>query len=115
MKSLIRDTLLGVSLCALSALATASTVDDQPPTRVVQYSDLDLTRMDGVISLYRRIRGAAREVCSPLAASDVAAETLARDCEEHALAGAVADVNAPLLTSYYLGRTGRPSPALARR
>jgi UrcA family protein len=115
MKSLIRGTLLGVSLCALGALATANAASDELPTRVVRYGDLDLTRMDGVITLYGRIREAARDVCSPPALSDRMAHAFTRNCEEHAIAGAVADVNTPLLTSYHLGRTGRPSPALARR
>jgi len=115
MKSLIRGTLLGVSVCALSALATANAASDETPTRLVHYGDLDLTRMDGVVSLYRRIRSAARDVCTPVVASDLSALAFARNCEEHAIAGAVADVNAPLLTSYYRGRTGRPSPALAQR
>ncbi|HKD53277.1 MAG TPA: UrcA family protein [Steroidobacteraceae bacterium] len=115
MTSLIRSTLLGVSLTALSALGTVNAASDQPPARVVRYGDLDLTRMEGVITLYRRIRGAARDVCSPLPASDLSAETFARNCEERAVAGAVADVNAPLLTSYYMGRTRALAPALARR
>jgi len=115
MTSLIRGTLLGLSLSALSALATANAASDQPPARVVRYGDLDLTRMDGVVTLYRRIRGAARDVCSPLPASDLSAQAFTRTCEEHAIAGAVADVNAPLLTSYYMGRTRAPAPALARR
>lgn len=115
MKTPIRGTLLCVSLCALGALATANAAGDDPPTRLVRYGDLDLTRMDGVISLYRRIRGAARDVCSPMAASDLVAQAFVRDCEEHAIASAVADVNAPLLTSYYMGRIGRASPALAQR
>ena len=115
MTSLIRSTLLGVSLSALSALATANAASDQPPAHVVRYSDLDLTRMDGVLTLYRRIRGAARDVCSPLPVSDLSAATFAHNCEEHAIAGAVADVNAPLLTSYYMGGTRAPAPTLARR
>ena len=115
MKSLIRGTLLGVSVCALSALATANAAGDQAPARIVRYGDLDLTRMDGVITLYRRIRTAARDVCSPLPTSDLIAEAFARNCEERAIADAVADVSAPLLTSYYIGRTGRPSSPLARR
>jgi UrcA family protein len=115
MKSLIRGALLGASLCALSALTTANAASDEAPTRLVRYGDLDLTSVDGVVTLYRRIRGAARDVCSPLAASDLLAEAFARSCEEHAIAGAVADVNTPLLTSYYAGRTGKRSPALAGR
>jgi UrcA family protein len=115
MKSLIRGTLLGVSLCALGALATANAASDELPARVVPYGDLDLTHMDGVLTLYRRIHVAARDVCRPQSASDLGAEAFVRNCESQAIAGAVADVNAPLLTNYYIGRTGRRSPTLARR
>lgn len=115
MRNLIRGTLLGVSLCAVSALTIARTAPEPAHTSVVRYGDLDLSRMDGAVMLYRRIRGAARNVCGPLAASDLVAIAFVRDCEEHAIAGAVADVNAPLLTSYYMGSTGRPAPALAGR
>ena len=115
MKSLIRGTLLGVSLCTLSALAAAQPPSDAPRTLTVRYGDVDLTRIDGAIALYQRLRHAAREVCAPAVTSDRIAAGLARSCEEHAIAQAVADVNAPLLTSYFLGKSAVASPALARR
>jgi UrcA family protein len=115
MKSLIRSTLLGVSLCTLSALAAAEPPADALRTLTVRYGDVDLTHIDGAIALYQRLHRAARDVCAPPVTSDRIAAGLTRSCEQYAIAQAVAEVNAPLLTSYFLGKSGAVSPALARR
>lgn len=89
----------------LSALAMTTATLDVPPARVVGYSDLDLSRDSGVATLYSRINSAAREVCEPL---DAVLSRLLRerfDCRQEAIAKAVADVNSPALTSYYLAKT----------
>jgi UrcA family protein len=77
---------------------------DEPPARVVKFRDLDLSQKAGVATLYSRIRSAAHEVCEPL--DEVSIKLLRQrfDCRQDAVARAVADVNSPALTSYYLGK-----------
>jgi UrcA family protein len=77
---------------------------DEPSTRVVNIRDLDLSRKSGVITLYSRIRSAAREVCEPL--NEVSIKLLHEqfDCRHEAVARAVAEVNSPALTDYYTSK-----------
>jgi UrcA family protein len=89
----------------VSALAASSGKLDDLPSRKVKYGDLDLNRDAGVAALFSRIKTAAREVCQPI---DVLFLNLVRQqysCSQDAIARAVADVNAPLLTSYFLEKT----------
>jgi len=103
LKFLIPCALAGLLANPLSALA--ATLDAPLPSRVVDFGDLDLNHGSGVATLYLRIRSAATEVCDPL---DVMLVKLLRerfDCRQDAIARAVADVNSPALTAYYLSKT----------
>ncbi|MEP6885478.1 MAG: UrcA family protein [Gammaproteobacteria bacterium] len=74
--------------------------------RTVKFADLDLTRAEGAATLYSRIRSAARLVCTPTFATwEWEAAKSARPCIDKAIDHAVADVNAPALTSYYTKQT----------
>jgi UrcA family protein len=99
------------ALCAtlLGALSTPASAGEsvQLARRVVKFADLDLTRGAGVAELYSRIRSAARDVCEPPIASDRESTILARACVAQAIERAIADVNSPQLTSYYLAKTRR--------
>jgi UrcA family protein len=104
MKTAMQCTLLAMSLSSLSAVAATIVPDDEVPARTVKFADLNLTRNEGAAVLYARISAAAREVCLP--ASTWVPQLLFRAyrCREEAIARAVADVNAPVLTSYYLAK-----------
>jgi UrcA family protein len=114
MKSVIRCTLLAVFLGSVSAIAAAGAPGDEPPMRTVKFADLNLSHPAGALALYKRIQHAAQEVCEPLIARDLQSNPISKRCREQAIARAVADVNAPLLTSYYLTKSP-PSPIIARR
>jgi UrcA family protein len=105
MKTAMQCTLLAMSLSSLSAVAATIVPGDEVPARTVKFADLNLTRSEGAAVLYARISAAAREVCLP--ASIWVPQLLYRAyrCREEAIARAVADVNAPVLTSYYLAKT----------
>ena len=116
-KTAVPYALLAILLGSLSACADAYAA---PPgydvaTRTVKYGDLDLARSAGAATLYSRIQNAANAVCEP-AISSGARESilLTRHCVDESIARAVADVNAPALTSYYVSKTKRPL-TLARR
>lgn len=98
--------LAGIVAGPVAVFAASSASLDAPlPARKVVYGDLDLSRDAGVATLYARINIAAREVCEPM---DVVIASLLRhrfDCRQDAIARAVADVNAPPLTNYFLKKT----------
>lgn len=74
--------------------------------RTVKYADLDLTRTAGAQPLYSRIRSAARQVCAASFSSrEWDAFYATRPCIDQAITRAVADVNSPMLTSYYMARS----------
>jgi UrcA family protein len=101
---LLLSTLLGsLSACTDAAAAEQAT---EVATRTVSYADLDLTRNAGAAALYSRIHFAAKQVCEPVSVTWTWLDP-ARRCIEAAITRAVADVNAPALTGYYLAKTGR--------
>ena len=68
-------------------------------TEVVRYADLDLTRPSGAQELYRRIEHAARDVCEPMGADHYGLYAY-MTCRKGAIARAITDVGAPLLTEH---------------
>jgi UrcA family protein len=96
-----RNALIG--LAALTAaltvgLASATTVDDEPRTLVVRYSDLDLSQPRDAHRLYARIKTAARSVCDNSPDSDLARLAQYEKCVAHAVTNAVETINAAQLT-----------------
>src|SRR5215472_7842270 len=91
----LATTLIGaLTLYATATGSLAAAPADDVPHQVVKFADLDLTRPAGAQELYRRIKYAARDVCETF-------DRLGYDpqCVNQAIAGAVADVGAPLLTA----------------
>ena len=104
MKTAMQCTLLAMSLSSLSAVAATIVPGDEVPARTVKFADLNLTRSEGAAMLYARISAAAREVCQPATTWVPQLLFRAYRCREEAIARAVADVNAPVLTSYYVAK-----------
>ncbi len=92
---------------ALAAPPPTLVVTDAPRQKVVSFADLDLTRAEGVSTLYNRIQGAAREVCRPLEDRSLQRAALLRECLSTAVDTAVKDVGSPLLTQHHFAATGR--------
>ncbi len=108
MKIAIPGLLLSTLMGSLSACTDAAAAEQEVATRRVSYADLDLTRDAGAAALYSRIHFAARQVCEPVSATWTwKVIEPARRCIEAAITRAVADVNAPALTGYYLTKTGQ--------
>jgi UrcA family protein len=80
-------------------------VSDGVNKYVVRFSDLDLGKIDGAAALYNRLRRAAAVVCSPLDSPTLQFAFQYRACVDHAIAGAVASVNRPMLSQYHESRT----------
>jgi UrcA family protein len=112
MKHLATSLIGALTLCAVAPAAFAAAPPDDLRRQVVSYADLDLTHPAGAQELYHRIRYAARDVC------ETSNYRLGPDrrCIEQAIARAVAEVGAPLLTTRHLAATDGqpPTPRQAR-
>jgi UrcA family protein len=86
-----------------AADASAGTLSNDTARKVVRFPDLDLSKIEGVITLYFRISDAARYVCDPLDTQWHPQEYHA--CVDKAIADAVATVSRPLLSQYHQLRT----------
>jgi UrcA family protein len=102
-KTAILGALSAFALMSANLTARAAEPSDVPQ-RVVRFGDLDLTRTAGVAALLTRIQSAAKEVCLVVSA-DLGAFMRSKACAAQATERAIAAVNAPLLTSYYLAKS----------
>jgi UrcA family protein len=87
--------------CSAAVASPASAAIDQPPTYVVRFADVDLSKVDGAATLYTRIRGAAKQVCAPFDTRELGFLVQYHACVDKAIADAVANVNRPLLSQYH--------------
>lgn len=100
-------TLCSTILMSCAALCWTNSLAGEPVTRqrVVNYADLNLNNHAGVKALYRRIRGAARSVCSASEISLVQRQAK-HECVQNAIDGAIGDVDNTNLTAYHQEKTG---------
>ena len=96
---------------ALSMPARADYHNGEPLTKLVSYADLNLKAEPAARTLYGRLRLAAMEVCAPFRGTSLMAKEKWRECFGRALADAVAKVDEPVLTAYYLNRSGKTEPS----
>ena len=85
---------------SLTGPAQATTTARNVQQQVVRYADLNLENAADAAILHNRIKSAARKVCG-MRSGPMPIEIVARQelCASEAMARAVADVDAPLLTS----------------
>jgi len=98
-------TMMISALGLVSQLANAAPPQD-PPTVIVRFADLDLSRSQGLTVLYQRLKGAAETVCIPQNGRDLASQARYKMCWQSALGTAVAKVDQPALTAYYRAKSG---------
>jgi UrcA family protein len=92
-------------VCVLGVLSTRPSMA-QPPhgaSVTVSFRDLDIGSPAGAHALYRRIQGAARQVCGPKGA-DLIEQEYWNSCYRQAIDDAVGKVNSPLLTAIHTHR-----------
>jgi UrcA family protein len=68
------------------------------PTQTVRFQDLNLKTDAGVKVLYKRIQGAANQVCGDVGGRDLVAGKAHKACVDRAVANAVAAVHMPTVT-----------------
>jgi UrcA family protein len=106
LKSIQHSSLWSVAFTSVVCLLGSSEASAGPSATgrvaTVNYRDLNLSTIQGAITLYERLKGAARTVCDgPV--TGVAAYQEWRSCYDAAIADAVAKVNSPLLTAVHRG------------
>ena len=110
MKHLATTLAAAVTLYAVSPSGLAATASDELHREVVTYADLDLARPAGAQQLYQRIERAAHLVCPAYGPGGYE-----RGCVHEAIARAVAEVGAPLLTAHQQTLAHRQSPPRPRQ
>jgi len=79
----------------------AAYADEAPKSLTVQFADLDLSKSEGAATLFNRIKGAAKQVCSAHSGGATLRDKQRYTaCIEFALSNAVARVDRPELTEY---------------
>ena len=97
---------LGFSAAIASANASNSlSMNNGVKQYTVRFADLDLSKLDGAASLYRRLNQAAAIVCSPLQSQQLAMAAKYQSCINQAITGAVANVGRPMLSQYAESQT----------
>lgn len=89
--------------CGLLLAGAASSASAAGPVRqiTVSYADLDLSRTEGAETLYRRLRAAARQVCGPDEARELARRAAWKECVDRAVAEAVRTVDRDALKAVH--------------
>ena len=106
LKSIQSSSLWSAALTSVVCLLGATEASAGPPTATrsvtVNFRDLNLSTIEGAVTLYQRLKGAARSVCDG-PGTGAAAYREWRSCYDAAIADAVAKVNSPLVTAVHRG------------
>lgn len=108
-----RLVLAALAMACLAATSTAvyaadKSPDSEPTKTTVKYGDLNLANPQGVERLYRRIVGAARQVCGGSDGRSLEEKEEFSICRKLSIARAVAAVDQPALTALHAVKTGQP-------
>jgi UrcA family protein len=88
---------------ALGGLAMAGAAEEDLPTKIVHFDDLDIAKPAGAKVLYHRIQAAALEVCRGPSSREFQLMAKNRACIEQAIDNAVRSVNSAPLTELHFG------------
>ncbi len=114
----ITAALLFASFGALAfSIQAAAAAPDGALQQKVSYADLDLSKPQGVESLYGRLRSASHVVCQPLEGRSLQSHAQWSSCVSTSLTDAINLVNNSNLSAYHLARSSSllPSTVLAAR
>ena len=116
-KHIIAIAALSLAASAFGPTAAIAADSDKVPSRKVQYSDLNLNHEAGAKVLYLRIKHAAESTCTQLNGRQLIERMSQTACEKDAIERAVKQVDAPMLTQYYLTRNPKSdlNPSLAAK
>ena len=103
---------LGPAETLALSFATASRADNgtAPPQVIVKFGDLDVSNSQGAAALYRRIHGAALNVCSRMYVDRQSYKWHENACLQKVIGDAVIKVNRPALSAVFASRYGVSAP-----
>ena len=106
----LRTLLASAILSALAlSFATVSRADDTTvPQVIVKFGDLDVSTSQGAAALYRRIHGAAVNVCSRMYVDKLAYKWHESTCLQKVIGDAVIKVNRPTLSAVFASKYDAP-------
>ena len=110
-----RTLIAGAILSALAfSFATGSRADDgmSPPQVIVKFADLDVSTSQGAAALYRRIHGAAVNVCSRMYVDEQSFKWHEDACLQKVIGEAVMKVNRPTLSAVFASTFGVSAPVV---
>jgi UrcA family protein len=111
----LRTLTAGAILSALAmcfASVSSAEEDATPPQVIVKFADLDVSTAAGAMALYRRINGAAEDVCSRMYVSTEAYRHYKNACLQKVIADAVNKVNEPALSAVFASQYGISAPVV---
>jgi UrcA family protein len=111
----LRTLAAGAILSALAlGFAAVSSAEEgaTPPQVIVKFADLDVSTSPGAVALYRRIHGAAEDVCSRMYTSTEAYRRHMNACLQQVIADAVNKVNEPALSAVFASKYGISAPVV---
>jgi UrcA family protein len=94
-------------LCAASGGRALAAEPSQPLTKTVHFGDLNLDSEQGAQTLYVRLRGAAKQVCSPLESIELSRRLVWETCINNAVADAVQQVDKTMLSALHVRAVNR--------
>jgi UrcA family protein len=80
------------------------------PQVIVKFGDLDVSTSQGAAALYRRIHGAAVDVCSRMYADQQSYKWHANTCLQKVIGDAVIKANRPALSALFASKYGVSAP-----
>jgi UrcA family protein len=104
---LIRNVLTTTLAIGLLGLAAQGEAASDAKQQVVTFADINMSSQAGAMTVYKRLGGAARHVCSNRQGLRLGEMQRNRACVAEAIANAVTSVNQPALTAEHLARTSR--------
>ena len=97
-------TLAMIATCFAFAQNASATASDEPRATEVYIGDLDVSRTDGMETLYARLRAAAKSVCrDQIRRAPIELQTH-RHCVANALANAIRSVDRESFANYVTDR-----------
>jgi len=109
----LRTLIVGATLSALAlSFATVSRADEAttPPQVTVKFADLDVSTVQGAENLYRRIHGAAADVCLRMYVSGEAYKWHKYACLKQVIGDTVSKVNRPALAAVFASKYALSPP-----
>jgi UrcA family protein len=94
-------------ICAAIGGGALAAEPPQPLTKIVHYSDLNLDSEQGAMALYARLRGAAKQVCSPFESVELSRRRVWENCFNDTVASAVGQVDKTMLSALHVQAINR--------